>query len=176
MKLPNELIGGSLLVLFLCITFLVRYVRVWRAEVRSTQMRLNQVEEEVQRHAQNCPVKQQMEGLTRPRPVLPEKNSMDSIELVRHYIQLYYPKFMDILSRHTSEKLTNSDEMLCMMIKLEYSNKEIAAILSITTNSVITARYRLKRKLSLLPDEQLDEWIHAIGMDEKKVDNYTALP
>ena len=54
-----------------------------------------------------------------------------------------------------------------MMIKLKYPNKEIASILSITTNSVITARYRLKRKLGLPQDQQLDTWIQSIGKTEE---------
>ena len=54
-----------------------------------------------------------------------------------------------------------------LYLKLIYPNKEIASILSITTNSVITARYRLKRKLGLTQDQQLDTWIQSIGKTEE---------
>lgn len=172
MNLPHEIIGGGLLILSISIALLVRYARIWRADIQSTQTRLMQIEEEIQRHSKTCPVKQQIEDMMHPRPILPEKNSPDSMEMIRHYIQIYHPTFMNILVRHTCEKLTPSDELLCMMLKLEYSNKEIASILSITTNSVITARYRLKKKLSLAPNQQIDEWIQGITRkDEPKENN-----
>lgn len=171
MNLPNEIIGGGLIILSISVALLVRYALIWRADIRSTQMRLMQIEEEVQRHPKTCPVKQQIEDMMHPRLILPEKNSPDSMEMIRHYIHIYHSTFMDILARHTCEKLTPSDELLCMMLKLEYNNKEIASILSITTNSVITARYRLKKKLSLAPNQQIDEWIQGIGREEKTKEN-----
>ena len=171
MNLPNEIIGGGLLILFISVALLIRYTLIWRADIRSTQMRLMQIEEEVQRHSKTCPVKQQIEDLLHRRPILPEKNSPDSIEMIRHHIDIYHPTFLDVLARQTCEKLTPSDELLCMMLKLEYSNKEIASILSITTSSVITARYRLKKKLVLPPNQQIDEWIQEIGQEEKAKEN-----
>lgn len=162
MNLPNEIIGGGLLILFISVILLIRYALIWRTDIRNTQTRLVQIEEEVQRLPQSCPIKQQVEELVQHRPIPPEKSGMDSMEMIRQYIHIYYPNFMDTLIRNTREKLTPNDEILCMMLKLEYSNKEIATILSITTNSVITARYRLKKKLSLLPNQQIDEWIQEI--------------
>lgn len=162
MNLPNEIIGGGLIILFISVILLIRYTLIWRSDIRNTQTRLVQIEEEVQRLPQSCPIKQQVEELVQHRPIPPEKSSTDSMEMIRQYIHIYHPNFMDALIRNTREKLTPNDEMLCMMLKLEYSNKEIATILSITTNSVITARYRLKKKLSLLPNQQIDEWIQEI--------------
>ena len=153
------------------VILLIRYAVLWRKDIRDTHARLIQIEQEVQRHPQICPIKQQIKELMQPRPMLPESNNPDSMDMIRHYIHIYHPTFMDGLARHTSEKLTPSDELLCMMIKLEYSNKEIASILSITTNSVITARYRLKKKLSLASNQQIDEWIQGIGREEKQKEN-----
>lgn len=167
MNLSNEIIGGSLLIITICITLLVRYALVWYADIRNIRIRLTKVEEEIHQHPQTCPVKHQVETLVRPRPTLSESSTPNSVDMVRHYIKLYHPDFMELLPRNTSEKLTNSDELLCMIIKLEYPNKEIASILSITTNSVITARYRLKRKLGLPQDQQLDTWIQSIGKTEE---------
>lgn len=163
MNLSNEIIGGSLLIIIICITLLARYAFAWYADIRDMRMRLTKVEEEIRQHSQTCPVKHQIETFVRPRPALSESSTPNGVDMVRHYIKLYHPDFKDLLTRNTSEKLTNSDELLCMMIKLEYPNKEIASILSITTNSVITARYRLKRKLGLTQDQQLDTWIQSIG-------------
>lgn len=163
MNLPIEILVVGLLIMSASTVLLIRYAIAWRADMRDTQMRLIQVEEEIQRHPQICPVKKRIEELAQPRPVFPEKNTPEGIEMIRQYIQIYHPNFMNILMHHTCEKLTPSDELLCMMIRLEYSNKEIASILSITTNSVITARYRLKKKLSLTQDQQLDVWLQEIG-------------
>lgn len=171
MNLLNVIIGGAFFILAISVTLLIRYVFIWRTDMQNTHARLLLIEEEVQRHPQTCPIKQQIKELMQPRPLLPESNNPDSMDMIRHYIHIYHPNFMDILTRHTSEKLTPSDELLCMMIKLEYSNKEIASILSITTNSVITARYRLKKKLSLAPNLQIDEWIQGIGREEKQEEN-----
>ncbi|WP_125910825.1 helix-turn-helix transcriptional regulator [Bacteroides timonensis] len=166
MNLSNEIIGGSLLIIIICITLLMRYAFAWYADIRDMRMRLTKVEEEIRQHSQTCPVKHQVEALVRPRPTLADSSTPKSVDMVRHYIQLYHPDFLELLTRNSSEKLTGSDELLCMMIKLEYPNKEIASILSITPNSVITARYRLKRKLGLTQNHQLDAWIQSIGKTE----------
>ena len=130
MNLSNEIIGGSLLIITICITLLVRYALVWYADIRNIRIRLTKVEEEIHQHPQTCPVKHQVETLVRPRPTLSESSTPNSVDMVRHYIKLYHPDFMELLPRNTSEKLTNSDELLCMMIKLEYPNKEIACVSS----------------------------------------------
>lgn len=163
MYIQNEIIGGGLVILFVSVALLMRYALIWRGEIRKTQTRLMQIEEEMQRHPKICPVKQQMEDQVIHRPILSDKSSQNNTEMIQHYIHIYYPQFMEALANHASDKLTSSDELLCMMIKLEYTNKEIASILSITTNSVITARYRLKKKLALAANQTIDDWIQAIG-------------
>lgn len=162
MDLPNAILGGSLLLSLITIAVFVWYIISWRADLRNAYSRLNKIEEEVRCYPETCLIKQKLEGMTRHKPPLPE-NKPDSIELVRHYIHIYYPTLMDDIIRHTGEKPSSTDELLCMMIKLEYTNKEIGTILSITNSSVLTARYRLKRKLALSQHQQLDTWIQSMG-------------
>lgn len=51
--------------------------------------------------------------------------------------------------------LTENDKNLCALVKMNLSSKEIASIKNISERSVITARYRLRRKLNMDNDENL---------------------
>ena len=68
MNLSNEIIGGSLLIITICITLLVRYALVWYADIRNIRIRLTKVEEEIRQHPHTCPVKHQVETNVRDRP------------------------------------------------------------------------------------------------------------
>ncbi len=57
------------------------------------------------------------------------------------------------------EGLTTNDKHLCGLIRLNLSSKDIAAIKNISTKSVEMGRYRLRKKLSLSPDEDLSEFL-----------------
>ena len=46
MNQSNEIIGGSLLIITICITLLVRYALVWYADIRNIRIRLTKVEED----------------------------------------------------------------------------------------------------------------------------------
>ena len=58
-----------------------------------------------------------------------------------------------------SKSVTPTEERMAALIKLGLTNKEIASILNITHQSVKNARYRLKRKLGLKPEEDLREFL-----------------
>ena len=55
--------------------------------------------------------------------------------------------------------LTQSDLKLCAYLKLNLSSKEIAPLLNISIRGVEIRRYRLRKRLSLSPDENLVEYI-----------------
>lgn len=55
--------------------------------------------------------------------------------------------------------LTENDLRLCTYISIGMRAKEIAQQLSVTPDSVNTARYRLRKKLNLKPEEKLDEFL-----------------
>jgi len=56
-------------------------------------------------------------------------------------------------------KLTTQDLRLCSYIRLNKSNKEIANLLNITSASLDTSRYRLRKKMKLSSDINLNEYI-----------------
>jgi len=56
-------------------------------------------------------------------------------------------------------KLTNGDQKLCSLIKLNMSSKEMAKLLGISIESVHTNRYRLRKKLALDKSTSLTEFV-----------------
>lgn len=158
MDYVEMLFGVSLFLVIITLLALIRYGRHWRTDILHVSSRLQQIEEELENRAETCPLRLQIIAGQNSGPSVTEEKPVD-IEQIRHYARLHFPTLIEDITAYASEKLSSSEELLCMMIKLEYTNKEISSILSITGNSVITARYRLKRKLTLPPGRQLDSWI-----------------
>ena len=59
--------------------------------------------------------------------------------------------------------LTSNDLKLCALLKLNMNIKESASVMNIEPASVKTARYKLRKKLKLKPDDDLIEFIRNIG-------------
>ena len=57
---------------------------------------------------------------------------------------------------------TPAEETLCMLIKMNLSNREIADKMSISIGSLHTTRYRLKQKMPPEAAKGMDEWVRAI--------------
>jgi len=55
--------------------------------------------------------------------------------------------------------LTENELILCGYIRMNLESAEIATLKGITTRSVNMARYRLKKRLGLIPKEDLDLYI-----------------
>lgn len=98
----------------------------------------------------------------------PVKEEEGNDEL-RENFRTTYPAFLARL-HVLCPALTETDEFLCMLIKLRQSNKEVIRRLSISQGSLHTARYRLKRKLAIPREENLDDWIQRLeeGMERAK--------
>lgn len=58
--------------------------------------------------------------------------------------------------------LTDNDKKLIALLKIGLSSKEIASLISISTKSVEMNRYRLRKKLNLLNDQSLLEFVKNI--------------
>jgi len=69
-----------------------------------------------------------------------------------------YPEFFENLLKHNN-RLTDNDIKFCAYIKLNLSNKEVATFTKLTFRSVETTKYRLKKKLGLSADLNLNKWI-----------------
>jgi len=79
-----------------------------------------------------------------------------------------HPLFIPQL-RVLINNITPSEERLCMMIKRNMNNREIARMLKVSIKSVYTARAGLKRKLMIDDDATMDEWIRNIPFAELKL-------
>ncbi len=61
-----------------------------------------------------------------------------------------------------NEELTTHDHRLCALIKLNMNSKEMASVLNLAPNSIKSARYRLKKKLNLAQDADLESFIREL--------------
>jgi len=59
--------------------------------------------------------------------------------------------------------LTTNDHRLCALIKLNMNSKEMASVLNVAPNSIKSSRYRLKKKLGLDTEADLEEFIRGLG-------------
>jgi len=58
--------------------------------------------------------------------------------------------------------ISNKDEKLCALIRLNMDINEAASVLNVDSNSIRMARYRLRKKMGLNPQEDLYKTIHAV--------------
>lgn len=112
---------------------------------------------------QNFTIKREEETLN-----LSEKPNItfeEVVELAIHSSPLFltkfkelYPEFYDNLALQCPQ-LTSNDIRFCALIKLNFSNKEIAQYDHISIRTVESKKYRLRKKLGLLADLDFNKWI-----------------
>ncbi|MFL5765150.1 MAG: helix-turn-helix transcriptional regulator [Bacteroidia bacterium] len=76
-------------------------------------------------------------------------------EKFREEFEKRYPGFFILLHTHYP-RLTPSEVRLMALMKLNFSIRMIATTLGISPQSIIKSRYRLKKKLELKKEEDLD--------------------
>jgi ligand-binding sensor domain-containing protein len=81
-------------------------------------------------------------------------NAMQSLKLSQ---QGFFKNLID----HFPE-LTTNDLRLCSYLRMNFSTKEIARLLNNSTRAVEISRYRLRKKLNLLHDDNLTEYLMSI--------------
>lgn len=93
--------------------------------------------------------------------LFPKMSTKSNEEAFQMTFRKQHPGFVPQL-RKLVPSITPGEEILCMMIKLNMTTKEIAQNLNINANSVHTSRARLKRKLPLDDSTSMDEWVKSI--------------
>jgi DNA-binding CsgD family transcriptional regulator len=100
-----------------------------------------------------------------------KKNSSSAIELIdnnlnntkdwKFFKQAFNNADKDFLDKikATHPELTPNDLKFCAYLRLNLSSKEMAPLLNISTKSVETKRYRLRKRLGLNHDEGLVNYI-----------------
>ena len=58
--------------------------------------------------------------------------------------------------------LSQTDQKICALVKLNFPSKDMAKLLGISVESVHTSRYRLRKKLNLDRNDNLEEFINQI--------------
>ena len=85
----------------------------------------------------------------------------DELKFRKSFAALY-PRFLLGL-RHDYPSLTPNDELVCMLIYLKQSTDEISLCLGISRASVNSARYRIRTKMALSKETDLDEFLTSRG-------------
>lgn len=83
-------------------------------------------------------------------------------ELFRMYFEQVNKNFFNKL-REINPSLTNYDLRLCALLKLNMNIKETASVLNVEPNSIKSARYRLRKKLNLQPEQDLYDFVREIN-------------
>ncbi|MFA6402282.1 MAG: triple tyrosine motif-containing protein [Salinivirgaceae bacterium] len=79
-------------------------------------------------------------------------------KMALHNLKLSQEGYFKML-KEQYPKLTNNDIRLCSYLRMNFSSKEIAHLLNISTRSVEISRYRLRIKLSLNHDTSLSDFL-----------------
>lgn len=75
---------------------------------------------------------------------------------------IYFPDFFDKIKNSSNGPISFSDLYLCAMIKLNFSNKQIALYSNSTVKSVESKKYRLRKKLNIPANQEFTLWILSI--------------
>ncbi len=86
----------------------------------------------------------------------------EEFELLKSSFENTNPNFFNTLQQKASNNLTKLDLKYCGYIKLGMGIKEIANIMNIEPKSMRMARYRIRQKLKLDKDDDLDDFINKI--------------
>lgn len=87
----------------------------------------------------------------------------DDFEKFKSNFNTIYPEFFNKLLEKANQNLTQLDLKYCGFILMKLSNKEIASQMNVEPKSIRMARYRIKQKLNLGKDEDLDQFIQEIS-------------
>lgn len=87
-------------------------------------------------------------------------NQQDYWKFFKKRFNEIHPKFITNLEEQFP-KLTKTEIDLCILLKIKLNNKEIARLLGVTHESVITKKYRLRKKLNQKEEMLLDQLLAA---------------
>lgn len=87
----------------------------------------------------------------------------NDFEEAKFQIQQVRPEFFSLLNQRAQQKLTSLDLKLCAYLHLKMDTKKIAQIMHIEAKSVRMSRYRIKQKLGLGKDEDLNLFLQKVG-------------
>jgi tetratricopeptide (TPR) repeat protein len=69
-----------------------------------------------------------------------------------------HPEFISAL-KNNNPGLTKSEIKFCCFIKVHLTNKQIAQLLNVSFEAIRKTRYRIRKKIGLMPSQSLEEYI-----------------
>ncbi len=117
--------------------------------LRSFKEQLEDISEKVEENAA-------MNGLV--RKIERAETKVEDWDKFMHIFEDVHPDFVKLIQTKF-EKITANDLRLAALLRMNFSSKEIANILHISADGLKKARYRLRKKLELPSDENLQEYI-----------------
>lgn len=78
-------------------------------------------------------------------------------------IQQIHPEFFNLINEKAKKNLTLLDMKLCAYLYLKMDTRQISQLMHIEPKSVRMSRYRVKQKLGLDKDEDLNTFLHKLG-------------
>lgn len=86
----------------------------------------------------------------------------EDVEKLQKRIKVVHSGFLKTLGLQFPQ-LTEKENRLCVMLKLDLSSKEIAVLNNITENAVMMARYRMRKKMNLSSEENLVDFLQKLN-------------
>ena len=125
--------------------------------IREKNRLIETFEEQIQKSTNSLPQKEEnLKQLTKSI-ILTDDDWKD----FRKLYEEVHPNFFYTL-KQKYPKLTNAEIRMIALLKLHLSNKEIAGMLGINSDSVVKTKYRLKKKISQTDDLTLDSLIQEL--------------
>src|SRR5699024_2103497 len=87
----------------------------------------------------------------------------ESFEDIRLQLKEIHPDFFDRLQEKAHKKLTQLDLKYCAYLSMKLSTKQIASLMNVEPKSVRMTKYRLKQKLDLGKEDNLDDFLQRKG-------------
>jgi len=85
--------------------------------------------------------------------------SDDDVDNFRCHFEAVYPQFFEVLQTHAQQPLYTIDMRYCACLRMGLTTKEIANLLNIDPASIRVAKYRLKHKLGLSKEMDLNKFL-----------------
>lgn len=96
--------------------------------------------------------------------LLKEEMILDkNFEDAKLHIQQIHPEFFTLLNEKAQKKLTLLDMKLCTYLYLKMDNRQISQLMHIEAKSVRMSRYRIKQKLGLDKEEDLNLFLQKLS-------------
>ncbi len=102
------------------------------------------------------------EALNLDRILKDERLMDDDFNEIQNIIKEVHPNFFNKLSEVSKSKLTNQDMKYAAYLYLNMDNVQIANVMKVETKTVRMAKYRLKQKIGLEKEADLQTFIQSL--------------